>query len=163
MSSRFVPPDSPRLLDVIRFFELTGTPLQIKTADLAESLGMPAQAVSRWVGWAEKYGILEVERTAAGFATGRTPNTYTLRIGLDQWAEQGETIVAGLRTRPEKPAEVKSLPSTPGGPDDLAGAVKAEASELVQAALEEAGPIPEVAMPGPMPQAEVDHWRTLED
>ena len=163
MSSRFVPADSPRLLDVIRFFELTGTPLQIKTADLAAALKMPAQAVSRWIGWAERYGILEVERTAAGFATGRSPNTYRLLIGLDAWTAQGEPIIAALRTKPEKPPEVKSLPSTPGAPDDLAGAVKGEASELVKAALDEAGPIPDVAMPGPMPQAEVDHWRALED
>ena len=163
MASHLVPADSDRLLHIIRFFELAGTPLQIKTADLADSLGMPTQAVSRWVGWAERYGALEVTRTAAGFATGRTPNTYRLLMSEAQWLEQGPAIVAALRTRPPVEKPVKSLPSAEGGRDALAGEVKAEASELVKAALAEQGPVPEVAQPGVMSDAEVDHWLTIED
>lgn len=163
MASHLVPADSDRLLHVIRFFELTGTPLQIKTADLAAALEMPTQAVSRWVAWAERYGALEVTRTAAGFATGRTPNTYRLLMTEAQWREQGPDIVAALRTRPTVEKPIKSLPSSEGGRDELAGAVKSEASELVKAALAEQGPVPEVEQPGVMSDAEVDHWLAIED
>lgn len=162
MASHLVPADSERLLNLIRFFELTGSPLQIKTADLADSLNMPTQAVSRWVAWAERYGVLEVTRTAAGFATGRTPNTYRLLMTEAQWREQGPDIVAALRTRPAVEKPIKSLPSADGGRDELAGEVKAEASELVKAALVEQGPVPDVAQPGVMSDAEVDHWLNVE-
>ena len=163
VASHFVPADSERLIRVLRFFELTGTPLQIKTADLAEALEMPAQAVSRWVGWAEKYGILDVERTADGFATGRSPNTYTLRITEEQWRDQGEDIIAALKVRPAPPVEVKSLPSTPGKPDDLAADVRPQAAELVREAIAEAGPLPHVEVPPPMSDDEVEHWLSIED
>lgn len=157
-----MPADNERLVKLIRFFDLTGTPLQIKNAELAEALEMPVQAVSRFVKWAERYGILEVTRTADGFAGGRVPNTYTLMIGVNDWLAKGPDIVAAMRVRPPVVKETKSLPSTSKGDTEMAQAVRPAAAELVREALADAPPVEPLEPMGPMPDDEVEHWRSIE-
>lgn len=157
-----MPADNERLVKLIRFFELAGTPLQIKNAELAASLEMPVQAVSRFVKWAERYGVLEVTRTANGFAGGRVPNTYTLLMTLEQWREQGPTIVASMRVKPPVEKATKSLPSADAGDTEMARAVRPAADALVREALADAPPVEPLEPMGPMSDAEVDHWRSIE-
>lgn len=159
-STYLLPADTERLLALIDFFERRGTPLKIKTAELAAELEMPMQAVSRYVKWAERYGIILVTRTSDGFATGRSPNTYELLIGLDRWITEGPTIVAGMRARPEPPPPApKSLPSASTAKrDPLAAEVRAEAAAVTAAVLEGQPPIPDVPVPPPLTDDEVGYW-----
>lgn len=159
-SSYLLPADSDRLLALIEYLERRGTPLQIKTAELAAALEMPTQAVSRYVKWAERYGIVLVTRTSPGFATGRAPNTYQLLIGLDRWITEGPTIVAGMRARPAPaPPAPRSLPSATGAKrDPLASDVREEAAAVTAAVLKDQGPLPDVPIPPPLTDDEVDYW-----
>lgn len=158
-STYLLPADSDRLLALIEYLERNGPVVQIKTADLAAELEMPVQAVSRYVKWAERYGIVAVTRTSAGFATGRAPNTYQLLIGLERWAADGPTIVAGQRAHRAPDAKPpRSLPSAKPMRDPVAAEVHDEAAAVTKAVLADAPPLPDVPMPPPLTEAEVDYW-----
>lgn len=158
-STYLLPADSERLLALIEYLERAGPVVQIKTADLAAELNMPVQAVSRYVKWAERYGVVDVTRTSAGFATGRAPNTYRLLIGLDQWTIDGPTIVAGHRARRAPDAKPpRSLPSATPMRDDVAAEVRDEAAAITAAVLADAPPLPDVPIPPPMTDDEAAYW-----
>lgn len=162
MGTYLLPADNERLVKLVTFLELTGTPLQIKNADLADALEMPVQAVSRFVKWAERYGIVDVTRTSDGFAGGRLPNTYTLKMTLAQWREQGPTIVAAMRVKPTAEAKVDSLPSAARGDTDLAREVRPAAQAIAAGQLAQAPPVQPLVPLGPMSDDEVELWRDVE-
>lgn len=92
---RVCPWDAPRLLQLIERLEAQPeAALTVPVERLVELTGIPISSCKRHVSWAKKYGILEVRAEYEGFGVGRPPNTYELKIGLEEWREIGESVVA---------------------------------------------------------------------
>lgn len=160
--------DDHRLLALARYVEAQGGSVQAKLKDLEGALGMPSQAIMRRAMWAERYRLLTVTRTSAGFGTGRLPNTYTLTMPVEKWLEVGpevvDTVNRQLYGRPMPPPEQpKPMPVAKGPRRDKEWeALKEKAEAEVKAALDAGEPLP------PLGEFEVDDddvaaWMGLQD
>lgn len=140
---RYVTPfDEPRLLSLLHYIEERGGEVQVPLAELAADLKMPGQAVMRRARWAETYGLLEIVRTASGFGTGRSPNTYRLTMPIEQWLKEGEAIVAGVSARlypGNKPAVPQA--ARPAVPDPRFDALRDEVRAQVAEELADLEPL----------------------
>lgn len=83
------PPDAPRLLAIIDFFEqIPGGEVQIHQGEISTATGIPIASLKRHLDWARRYGIIEVTREFV-IGEGRKPNRYELVIGREEWEEVG--------------------------------------------------------------------------
>lgn len=90
---------SERFERIMDYLEAHGGEIQMKLIDFAGDVGMPHRAFSRHMERMEELGVVEVTRTSADFGVGRSPNSYRLVIGTEQWESEGPAIVKEWRKR----------------------------------------------------------------
>lgn len=155
MSKHYLMPhDKLRLLELARVFEDAGGELTITIGDLSAKTGIPTQSITRHVQWMERYGLVAVTRTAKGFALGRSPNTYHLKMSVAQWRERGKAIVDEYRRLLY--AGGKQTPRKSGGRPRVVEELEPDVAAQVERDVEDA--VAAVAKLAPMSDAEAAAW-----
>lgn len=88
-----------RWAKIMDFLEAHGGEVQRRQEQLAEDVGVPLRALVRHLARMEDLGVVQITRTSADFGVGRSPNTYTLVISVEQWEQEGPAIIKEYEKR----------------------------------------------------------------
>lgn len=88
-----------RWAKIMDFLEAHGGEVQMRQEQFADAVGVPLRASQRHLARMEDLGVVQITRTSADFGVGRSPNTYTLTISVEQWEAEGPQIIKEYEKR----------------------------------------------------------------